>query len=51
MNIIYWVKLKKKRKSNMNESLVSKVWSFCNVLKDDSVGYNDYLEQFTYLLL
>jgi len=30
--------------------LVSKVWSFCNVLKDDGVGYGDYLEQLTYLL-
>jgi len=34
----------------MTESLVSKVWSFCNVLKDDGVGYGDYLEQLTYLL-
>ena len=24
-----------------NESLVSKVWSFCNVLKDDDVSYGD----------
>ncbi len=34
----------------MTDSLVSKVWSFCNVLKDDGVGYGDYLEQLTYLL-
>ena len=34
----------------MTEALVSKVWSFCNVLKDDGVGYGDYLEQLTYLL-
>lgn len=30
--------------------IVSKVWSFCNTLKDDGVGYGDYLEQLTYLL-
>lgn len=34
----------------MTESLVSKVWSFCNVLRDDGVSYGDYLEQITYLL-
>src|SRR3954466_14724493 len=28
----------------------SKVWSFCNTLRDDGVGYGDYLEQLTYLL-
>lgn len=31
-------------------SIVSKVWSFCNLLKDDGVGYGDYLEQLTYLI-
>ncbi len=31
-------------------SIISKVWSFCNILKDDGVGYGDYLEQLTYLL-
>lgn len=31
-------------------STVSKVWSFCNTLRDDGVGYGDYLEQLTYLL-
>jgi type I restriction enzyme M protein len=30
--------------------IVSKVWSFCNTLRDDGVGYGDYLEQLTYLL-
>jgi type I restriction enzyme M protein len=34
-----------------NESgIVSKVWSFANILRDDGVGYGDYLEQLTYLL-
>ena len=31
-------------------SLVQKVWNFCNTLRDDGVGYGDYLEQLTYLL-
>lgn len=31
-------------------TIVSKVWSFCNTLRDDGVGYGDYLEQLTYLL-
>jgi len=35
----------------MNESnLVSKVWNFAHVLRDDGVSYGDYLEQITYLL-
>ena len=34
---------------NTNQ-IVSKVWSFCNTLRDDGVGYGDYLEQLTYLL-
>lgn len=31
-------------------SIVSKVWSFCNPLRDIGVGYGDYLEQLTFLL-
>ncbi len=30
--------------------IVSKVWSFCNVLRDAGVSYGDYLEQLTYLI-
>jgi type I restriction enzyme M protein len=30
--------------------IVSRVWSFCTVLKDDGVSYGDYLEQLTYLI-
>ena len=38
-------------KENTNaSSLVSKVWAFCQTLRDDGVGYGDYLEQLTYLL-
>jgi type I restriction enzyme M protein len=35
---------------NNQSGIVSKIWSFCTVLKDDGVGYGDYLEQLTYLL-
>lgn len=31
-------------------SIISKVWSFCNTLRDDGVGYGDYLEKLTYLI-
>ena len=31
-------------------SLIQKVWNFCHTLRDDGVGYGDYLEQLTYLL-
>ena len=35
----------------MNTSpIVSRVWSFCTTLRDDGVGYGDYLEQLTYLI-
>jgi len=30
--------------------IVQKVWNFCDTLRDDGVGYGDYLEQITYLL-
>ena len=32
------------------DSIISKVWSFCNTHRDDGVGYGDYLEQLTYLI-
>jgi type I restriction enzyme M protein len=32
------------------ESIISRVWSFCTTLRDDGVGYGDYLEQLTYLI-
>jgi len=31
-------------------SLIQKTWNFCHTLRDDGVGYGDYLEQLTYLL-
>lgn len=36
--------------TNNTSSIISKVWSFCNTLRDDGVGYGDYLEQLTFLL-
>lgn len=36
--------------SNANSTIVSKVWTFCQTLRDDGVSYGDYLEQLTYLL-
>lgn len=35
---------------NHTSTIVSKVWSFCNTLRDDGVSYGDYLEQLTYLI-
>ena len=32
------------------EQIISKVWSFCNVLRDAGVSYGDYLEQLTFLI-
>lgn len=31
-------------------SLIQKLWSFCDTLRDDGVSYGDYLEQLTFLL-
>src|ERR1700712_1642828 len=33
-----------------SSAIISKVWSFCNTLRDDGMSYQDYLEQLTYLL-
>ncbi|ALW85312.1 hypothetical protein AUC43_09520 [Hymenobacter sedentarius] len=32
------------------QSLVQRVWGYATVLRDDGVGYGDYVEQITYLL-
>lgn len=31
-------------------AITAKLWSFCNVLRDDGMSYGDYVEQLTYLL-
>ena len=37
--------------SDSSASIVSKVWNYAHVLKNAGVGYGDYIEQITYLLL
>ena len=36
--------------SDTASTIGSKIWGFCNTLRDDGVSYGDYLEQLTYLL-
>lgn len=36
--------------ANESAAIVSKLWNYCNVLRDDGVSYGDYVEQLTYLL-
>jgi hypothetical protein len=31
-------------------ALVSKLWSYCNILRDDGLSYGDYVEQLAFLL-
>ena len=33
-----------------SSAIISKVWYFCNTLRDDGVRYGDYLDQLTYPL-
>src|SRR5687768_9472006 len=36
--------------SDRSSRIVQKLWSYCNVLRDDGLSYQDYLEQLTFLL-
>ncbi len=36
--------------SDASSRIVKKLWSYCNVLRDDGLSYQDYLEQLTFLL-
>jgi type I restriction enzyme M protein len=36
--------------SGQSERIVKKLWSYCQVLRDDGLSYQDYLEQLTFLL-
>ena len=36
--------------ANGSGNIVQKLWSYCNVLRDDGMSYGDYVEQLTYLL-
>ena len=31
-------------------TLISKLWNYCNILRDDGLSYGDYVEQLTFLL-
>jgi type I restriction enzyme M protein len=33
-----------------SQQIVSKLWSYCDLLRDDGLSYGDYLEQLTFLL-
>ncbi|MBF4491485.1 SAM-dependent DNA methyltransferase [Flavobacterium sp. MR2016-29] len=33
-----------------SKNIAQKIWNYCDTLRDDGLGYNDYLEQLTYLL-
>ena len=35
---------------NGSNQIVQKLWNFCNVLRDDGLSYQDYLEQLVTLL-
>ena len=32
------------------QTLVRKLWNYCDILRDDGLSYGDYVEQLTYLL-
>jgi type I restriction enzyme M protein len=36
--------------SETSNRIVQKLWSYCHVLRDDGLSYQDYLEQLTFLL-
>ena len=35
--------------SDQGERIVKKLWSYCQVLRDDGLSDQDYLEQLTFL--
>jgi len=35
---------------NDTATIVQKLWNYCNVLRDDGLSYQDYIEQLTFLL-
>ena len=36
---------------NRPSALVSKLWYYCDILRDDGLSYGDYVEQLAFLLL
>src|SRR5690606_17574250 len=45
-----WTRPASDNVSNHAQQVVSKLWNYCNVLRDDGLSYGDYVEQLTYLL-
>jgi type I restriction enzyme M protein len=37
--------------SNPAQQVVHTLWNYCNILRDDSLSYGDYVEQLTFLLV
>jgi len=37
--------------TDASNRIVRKLWSYCSVLRDDGLSYQDYLEQLTFLML
>ena len=35
---------------NSSQQIVAKLWSYCDLLRDDGLSYGDYVEQLTFLL-
>lgn len=33
-----------------SDTIVQRLWNYCNILRDDGLSYGDYVEQLTYLL-
>ena len=36
--------------TNPSSTIVQRLWNYCNVLRDNGMSYDDYVEQLTYLL-
>jgi type I restriction enzyme M protein len=36
--------------TDQSDRIVKKLWSYCQVLRDDGLSYQDYLEQLAFLL-
>jgi len=36
--------------ANASSAIVQKLWNYCNILRDDGLSYQDYIEQLTFLV-